>query len=411
MRRKLFITLTVLSVLLVTAFAAGCGQQAASKPEPVKITVWSHMTDPEIAVIKQAADQWAQQTGNQVDVVAAQGGFQDFATAAQSDQGPDIMFGLPHDNLGTFQAAGLLAPVPQGFLNPDDYVPLGLQAVTFNGQLYAVPLSMESYALVMNTNLVKDAPTNWTDLINTAKSLTKKDQHGFMFEVNNFYYAYAFIAGEGGYVFKNTGSGLDPNDIGLNNEGAVKGFTFLGDLVRKYKLMPSDVNGDIVNGQFTSGKLAMTITGPWSIQGYKDANIPIKVVPLPSITFADGNSPKPFVGVYAAFVSSASKHQDLAWQLMKYLIQNTPQQLFQVGHRIPVLKSALNTPDIQNDPITQAFAQSAAGGDPMPNIPQMPAVWTPAGNALTLITSGKATPKAAADQLVQNVKDQIASQK
>ncbi len=411
MRRKPFFALAVAIALLTVVVAAGCGQQAATKQEPVKLTVWSHMTDPEIAVIKQAADQWAQQTGNQVDVVAAQGGFQDFATAAQSDQGPDIMFGLPHDNLGTFQAAGLLAPVPQGFLNPDDYVPLGLQAVTFNGQLYAVPLSMESYALVMNTNLVKNAPATWTDLINTAKSLTKKDQYGFMYDVNNFYYSYAFVAGEGGYVFKNTGSGLDPNDIGLNNAGAVKGFTFIADLVRKDKLMPADVNGDIINGQFTAGKLAMTITGPWSIQGYKDANIPIQVVPLPAIKLPDGNAPKPFVGVYAAFVSAASKHQDLAWQLMKYLIQNTPQQLFQVGHRIPVLKSALADPAIQGDPITQAFAQSAAGGEPMPNIPQMPAVWTPAGNALTLITSGKATPQAAADQLVQNIKEQIASQK
>ena len=32
-------------------------------------------------------------------------------------QGPDIMFGLAHDNLGTFQKAGLLAEVPEGIIN------------------------------------------------------------------------------------------------------------------------------------------------------------------------------------------------------------------------------------------------------------------------------------------------------
>lgn len=411
---KIVAILTVM-VLLLSAALTGCGgsktnetkpsdnstAQTQQKKEPVELTVWSHLTDPEIAKVQEIANKWAQDTGNKVKVLADQSDFQAFSTAAQSGKGPDIMFGLPHDNLGTFQKAGLLAQVPDGVINKADYVPMSLDAVSYDGKMYAVPISMETYALFYNTDKVPTPPATLDDLIKLGK------QVGFQYDINNFYFSFAFIAANGGYVFKNNGGALDPNDIGLNNDGAKKGLALLKDFVKTYKFMPADINGDMAKGNFQSGKTGLYISGPWDVDGFKKANVKFKVAPLPTI---DGKPMPSFAGVQAAFVSANSKHQQEAWDLMKYLAQNTGLPLFETGNRIPVLNALLNNDEVKNNEILNAFAQQAKNAIPMPNIPAMAAVWGPAGNALQLVTSGKVAPDKAADDMVKQIKQGIAAQ-
>ena len=367
----------------------------------VEITVWSHLTDAEIAKTQEIANKWATQTGNTVKVLADNSDFQAFATAANSGKGPDIMFGLPHDNLGTFYKAGLLDPVPDAVMNDSDYVPLSITAVSFDGKKYAVPLAMESYALFYNKDKIATPPQTWDEFINAAK------QYGFMYDINNFYYSYAIISGYGGYVFKNNNGTYDINDIGLNNEGAKKGFETIYKFVSEYKFMPADIKGDIAKGNFQSKKIGLYISGPWDVQSFKDAGVNFGVAPLPKLD--NGSDMKPFVGVQAAFVNANSKNKDVAWDLVKYLAQNTPLPLFETGNRIPVINSVLNSSEVQSNEIMKGFADSAAKGEPMPNIPEVQAMWTPVNNNLTLITSGKLSPDKAADQIVQQIKEGIAT--
>jgi arabinogalactan oligomer/maltooligosaccharide transport system substrate-binding protein len=388
--KKLVASLAVTS--LAVGLLAGCGSSASSsndngsgggsKKEPVALTVWTHFGDDELKPVQKAADEWAKETGNTVKVTF--------------DKGPDIMFGIAHDNLGTFQRAGLLAEVPNGFINPDDYVKVGMDAVTIQGKDYAIPLSMESVALFYNTDKVKTPPTTWDDFITQAQA------NGFSYDINNFYHSFNFIGGEGGYVFKDNNGTLDPNDIGLANEGAVKGFQIISDFVNKYKFMHSDIKGDIALKNFQTGKTAFYISGPWDVQGLQKAGLKFAIAPLPSLP--DGKTATPFVGIQSAFVSSKSKHQQEAWDLMKYLVAHTSDGLLQAGHRIPVLKSKLDDPSVKNDPIISKFASIAQTGVPMPNIPEMQAVWAPAGNALTLVTSNKQQPQTAAQKMVDQIK-------
>lgn len=270
--------------------AAGQGQQAQQAKQPVELTVWSHLTPPEIEVIDRLAQQWAQQTGNKVTVVQDQSGFQEFATAARSGAGPDIMFGLPHDNLGTFWKAGLLDPVPDGLVNSDDYVKVAVDAVSYEGRMFAIPLNVEAIALFYRTDKIQNPPQDWASFIAAAK------QHGFGYDVKNFYFSFPFISGFGGYVFKDTGKGLDPNDIGLANEGAIKGWTLLYDFVSgKYKFMSKDIDYQTANKLFQDGKTALLINGPWEVSGFKSAGVPFKLAPLPKLE--GGETPRPFVGV------------------------------------------------------------------------------------------------------------------
>jgi arabinogalactan oligomer/maltooligosaccharide transport system substrate-binding protein len=370
----------------------------------VKLSVWSHWGDAEFEALKSVAQEWATKTGNEVDVkVDSDKEFQNYATAARSGKGPDILFGLPHDNLGTFAKAGLLSEVPSGLVNEADYAPVAFAGTTVDGKKVAMPISMETYGLYYNVDKVPTPPTTWADFVASAQ------KNGFMYDINNFYFTYPFIQGYGGYIFKNTSGTYDTNDVGLGNEGAVKGYQLLNDMVNKYKFMPADVNGDIAKGKFTTKNTAYYISGPWDVEAVKKAGVNFAVAPLP--TLENGQKPKTLVGVQSGIVSTKSEHQQQAWDLLKYISQNGSKKFLEAGARIPVVKSQLEDASFKNNKTAVAFADIAANGEPMPNIPAMAAVWTPEGNNLKLITSGKSAPDKAAKDILDQIKQGIATSK
>lgn len=394
-KRTLAVIITFAFALSLLAF--GGTSFAAAKKE---LVVWSHLTQDEVKALQPIANDWGKKKGYSVKVLTDQGSFQSFQTAAMSGKGPDIMFGLPHDNLGPFWKAKLLEPIPSNLIDKSKFVAMSLDACSYDGKLYALPIAMETYALFYNTSKVKQAPKTMSQFLTLAK------KYGFMYEVNNFYFSFAFIAQNGGYVFKNKGGALDPNNIGLATNGAIQGLSLIRDFVQKYKFMPKDIKGDIAKGNFQNGKIAFYISGPWDVQDFVKAKVPFAVAPLPKTD--SGKATPSFVGVQAAFVSAKSKNKSAALDLLKYLVENSAIKLFEVGHRIPVLNSALNDPKVKADKVMSAFAEQAKVGIPMPNIPEMSAVWTPTGNALSLVTTGKATPKQAADTMVKQIKQGIA---
>jgi len=396
-----FKRLMVIGLVLVFALIAILPVSSGFATSKKQLVVWSHLTQDEVKALQPIADAWGKKYGYTVKVLTDQGSFQSFQTAAMSGKGPDIMFGMPHDNLGPFWKAKLLEPIPANLIDKKNFVAMSLDACSYDGKLYALPIAMETYALFYNTSKVKQAPKTMSQFLTLAK------KYGFMYDVNNFYFSFAFIAQNGGYVFKNKGGALDPNDIGLANNGAIRGLSLIRDFVLTYKFMPKDIKGDIAKGNFQNGKIAFYISGPWDVQDFIKAKVPFAVAPLPKTD--DGKPTPSFVGVQTAFVSAKSKNKDAAFKLLKYLVENSAVKvLFEVGHRIPVLNSALSDPKVKADKIMSAFAEQAKVGIPMPNIPEMGAVWNPAGNALSLVTTGKATPKQAAEAMVRQIKQGIA---
>ncbi len=398
MNRKVKVLCSVLTALLLTTALVGCGSSTSSTTKSGKhLIVWSHLTKPEITALNTVAQKWAKKTGNTVTVQLDSldtSKSQEFLQAARSSKGPDIMYGMAHDNFGTFQKAGLLEPVPSGVINTSDYVDTSIKAVSYDGKMYAVPMSIETYALFYNTDKVTTVPTTVDDLIAQSQKV------GFQYDVNNLYFSYTFMAANGGYVFKDKGKGaLDPNDVGLGNAGSIKGLQTIQDFVTKYKFMTPDIKGSTALASFQSGKIGFYISGPWDVSTLTTAGTKFSVSPLP------GGIPS-FVGVQASFVNSNSKNKTEDWDLMKYLQENN-ESVIKAGNRIPALNSELNKPEFKDNKITSAFITQVKNGQPMPNIPEMQTVWTPTGNNLQLLTAGKITPDAAGkamhDQVVQGI--------
>jgi arabinogalactan oligomer/maltooligosaccharide transport system substrate-binding protein len=316
-----------------------------------------------------------------------------------------------HDRLGSFVAPGIISAVPKGLLSKAEkraFNPVAIQALSYRGKLYGLPISSESYFLFYNKNLIKKAPTTWAQLISRAKALTHGDQYGFLWDTTNFYYDYAFMRGFGGYVFKQGKRGLDANKLGIATSGSIRGLQFIQDLVVKDKLVPATTNTGIMEGKFSAGQAAMIIDGPWAVAGFKEKGLNFGAAPLPAL--AKGKPMRPFIGFQGFMVNSKSKHQKEAWSLVKYLSQHLPLPLYKAAGRVPVLTKVANLKVVRSNQVTKAVLASSRNGEPMPNIPQMAVVWGPMGNALSALVQGKASASEAARDAQSAIRQAIAQQ-
>ena len=398
-RKKSFAVLCAAMALSLSL--AGCGGAPAEDAKELK--VWSHLTTQEIEAMKPIAEKWGQENGVKVTIVEDKATTQEDVQAIKAGKGPDIYFGAPHDQLGIYQKAGLLEEVPKDVINPADYGSEQIiQAVTIDGKQYALPIAQETVALFYNTDMVQSAPQTMEEVVAQGEKV------GFKYDINNFYASYGFIAANGAYVFKNNNGTLDPNDIGLDTEGAVKGYTFIQNLVIKDKLMSADIKGDIAKGDFLNKNTGFYISGPWDVQAFKDGGVNFAVAPMPTL---DGNKVPTFMGVQTAFVSTNTKDKELAWKLAKYLTENSGEIVLTKGNRVPVLKKDLDSKIFEENKDMAAFAEQLKVATPMPNIPQVTAMWEPAANNLQLLTSGKITPQECGKNIVEQIKQGIAQQK
>lgn len=393
----------LMAVVVTGSLFVGCGGSKETSAEGGKeITVWTKVKDGEMKTIQEEAKAWGEKTGNTVKVLNDEGGFQDYLQAANSSKGPDLYIGMPHDNLATFQEAGLLEEVPADKFDKSKYNSESVWSATaFEGKNYAVPMAQETVALFYNKDKVKEVPKTMEELIEVAK----KDGNGFQIDLGNFYTTGGIVQTLGGYIFGGEPGNLKADDIGLANDGSIKAYQFLADLVIKHKLMPEDINGDIASTNFKEGKSTFYISGPWDVEQFEQAGLNFGVAPVPTI---GGNDYKSFLGVQTAFVSAKSQNKDLAWDLLSDIINNRSEELFKVGNRIPVLTDVLNSDAVKENKYLQGFVDQSKVAIPMPNILEMQAVWN-ATEQIKRVYKGE-DPKAVATDVVDAVKKGIATQ-
>ena len=142
-----------------------------------------------------------------------------------------------------------------------------------------------------------------------------------------------------------------------------------------------------MEAQFTKGKAACIINGPWGWPNYDQAKVDFSVYKLPKLA---GKDSKAFVGVTAMALNSASPNKDLAVQFLEeYLL--TDAGLDAVNNDKSLGVAALNSfqAKLDKDPRIAATKVNASNGDPMPAVPEMSKFWSSFETALKNITSGR----------------------
>lgn len=370
--------------VILAALALGSGLAAAQS-----LTVWTHFQDESLQWLQQEVGAFSAAFGVDVDVtfIPVNEIVQNMLLNAPEGEGPDLVVTLPHDQLGQLAQAGVLDDVGQ-YATATYVEDLGEQArlaFTLSGALYGLPMYVDGVALIVNRDLVPEGPDSLEEMLDVAQEHTTGDTFGFLQvqDTDTFYHNFAWLNGMGGYVFARDAQGdLDPADIGLASEGAVAGAQFIRDLRYEYELIPPGVNYDIVHGQFLEGNAAMIINGPWAVPDYLAAGLNVDVLPIPASE--DGTEFAGFMGVQGIVMNEFSEYKIDAANLAKWLIRTDAQvSLAEFGGRIPASSGAAE--QVSDDPIISGFARALANAEPMPNIPEMGAVWPAMQTAFSLI--------------------------
>lgn len=322
--------------------------------------------------------------------------------------GPDVVT-LPHDQIGNAVTEGLLSEVKADDAVKSKFTNSSIEAQTYNGKLYGLPKAIETPVFIYNKKLMPKAPETMDELFNFSKEFTKDGKYGFLALGDNFYFANAFMAGMGGYVFGEKDGKPNASDVGLNNSGAVQGAEYLQKWYKE-KLFPKGIIGEsggpAADGLFNEGKAASIMNGPWAFQAMEKNGIDYGVAPMPKLP--NGQPMKTFVGVKGWHVTSFSKQNDLATKFTEWVTNEENAKIrFEKTKEIPPVKSVMEDPIIKDNEAAKAVATQSENGIPMPNIPEMQEVWKPAGDALQLVVTDKEAPKAALDSAVKQIKGNI----
>lgn len=188
-------------------------------------------------------------------------------TAIAGGKGPDVVYLIP-DQIPGYAANGSLADV-SGLISGDksDFRPSAVNALSYNGKLYAVPLLMSATTLLVNKKAmaaagITQAPRTWDDLLADAPKLKQAGYYATEYDadptqtLNETFYPLLWQAG--GQVLT-----PDGKKAAFNSAAGVAALTFLKKLVdggyvpKDALTTPPQTDTDPIN----QGKVAFVMTG------------------------------------------------------------------------------------------------------------------------------------------------------
>ncbi len=329
--------------------------------------------------------------------------YPDKVTAAiPRGKGPDI-FIFAQDRLGGWIEAGNTVEPLDFYLedNTEDlFVEGALEAMTYRDTIYGLPFNYKCITMIYNKKLVKNPPKTSSELVELAKTLTNPaaGEYGLAYSYGDFFYHASLMNGFGGGVFKDGQPVLDQP----KNVEAVK---LMLKWLNEDKIMPEEPSTALITSLFNKGKAAIVFNGPWFL-GEIEPSVDYDLALLPTLNEAGGKPMKPWMTVEGIYIAEPSKHKDEAFEFVKYATSvEAAKVMAMVGRQTPAVKAVYEEAEVAEDPLLKKFMAQAAVAEPMPNVPEMTMVWSPATTAMNLIIKGSATP----EQAFSKAQEQVAT--
>ncbi|MEQ8272868.1 MAG: extracellular solute-binding protein [Deltaproteobacteria bacterium] len=392
--------------LRTLAFALAATMFAAPAVAKTKVVLWhAYRATEKKALEKVAADFNKSQGDVEVELVAIPyDAFGDKITAAiPRGKGPDL-FIFAQDRLGDWAASQTIEAIDFWVTDEtrDQFLEPTLEALTYDDQIYGLPMAFKTLALFYNKGLVKKAPTTTDELIAEAKKVTKGGKFGLVYENTSFWYQGTWLQGFGGAVFDKRGKPT------LASPQVIDSMKFAQKLAHGSGVMPQEVTSTLVTSLFNQGKAAFVVNGPWFI-GEIDKKVKWGVAPLPKIVDAGGKPARPFLTADGLMMSAKAKDKKAAFAVMTYFTGvDAAVTMATIGRQPTANKAAYANAKVKNDPVLAVFKKQLAVSRPTPNTPAMRMVWSPVTAAMNKIINQKAdaasTMKATQDEVAKLVK-------
>lgn len=313
----------------------------------------------------------------------------------QSKEAPDIMLTGTRtlQQLGEMGAAQDLTK----YIN-DDFrskrVENVLNTANFDGKQYGIPMAFSSRALYYRTDLIKNVPTTWAELFNTAKQV-----HGANPKVYGFAIPTDMESGADeilNFIYQNEGRIVNENgEYTINDSKNVGAIEYL----KKFNengVIPDPVSMKR-NDQatlFKNGNLAMFISGPWEKETMDSGKekAPYAVAPLPK-----GSVQAETLVTDSYVISSLSKHKEIAWKFIEFMGRPEYQRpVSEAFGWFPILNEEEKDARFKDD-FMKPFSASIKYGVAEPHVPNWDDFNKSFITAVQKALTGKMSPKEALD--------------
>ncbi|WP_367041958.1 ABC transporter substrate-binding protein [Streptomyces sp. Je 1-332] len=313
-----------------------------------------------------------QATGNVSDATVNQ------ALRAGGDKAPDVVSSFTTNNVGQYCDSGMWADLDPfmkktGLDKRKTFPKTLLDYTSYQGNQCALPLLADAFGMYYNKDAYKKAgierpPRTMSEFEEVSKKLTIRDgkdsykQVGYM---PNF----RFYQNSPDRLFAQWGPQYFDAD----------GDARLADEPSSYKFFKttrqladaqggfSDLEkfrmsfGDEMSSQnaFLTGKVAMHLDGEWRGLMLDEAKAKFDwgVAPLPVPDDQADTYGRGFITGTVAGIAHSSKHQNAAWELVRFLTADTKQvvNFANAIHNVPSTFAALKSPDLDADPTFRTF--------------------------------------------------------
>lgn len=344
-----------------------------------------------------------------------------FLTGATSGNVPDI---IEWDRWQTalYAPKGVLYPindfVKQDHVNLKDFYGQALKELTWNGNLYGLPLTVDCRALFYNKTMfakagIKSPPQNWAQLEADAKKLTiwkngKLVQAGFMVPGAGDFNMWLQQAG--GWMLT-----PDNKKTNFNNAAGLAVLNFWHRLLYTDKVYQIGFDSGLPNGEdaFGVGQAAMEYNGPWMLATYEQYGNKLDFGVAPPLA---GPGPKgqraSLMGGFGMVIPAAAKNKQAAWEFEKWWIANVKDDAYwgEESQNLPGNILSGQQPFFQDNPYLKVFIDSLKYAKIRPTVPgYFPLEGNVTIPIFTLFEDGKMTAQQAL-QKAQQQGDEVLAQ-
>ncbi|MFG3366617.1 ABC transporter substrate-binding protein [Streptomyces sp. NPDC090032] len=303
------------------------------------------------------------------------------ALRAGGDEAPDVVSSFTTNNVGQYCDSGMwvdLDPfMKKTGLDKAKVFPKSLLDYTsYDGNQCALPLLADAFGMYYNKDAFKEAgisrpPRTMSEFIADSKKLTVRSGNsykrvGFMPNFRLYQNSPDRLFAQWGptYFDRDGKSRLSRDPATYKFFGTAKKLVDAQggyDSLERFRTS----FGDEMSNQnaFLSGKLAMHLDGEWRGLMLNDAKAKFKwgVAPLPVPDDQAETYGRGYLTGTVAGIAHSSKHQNAAWELVKFLTADTDQvvKFANAIHNVPSTKAALKSPKLDVDPTFRTFLDIA----------------------------------------------------
>ncbi len=413
-------------IAALTLALPGCsgssGSSSGTSPTgTVTIQFWHAQTPPTQQVIEKLVNAF-NSSHPHIVVQASSGGtstgdlLPKVTTATAAGTAPDVayIYGSYAANIAqSGKTVNLANRINEPGFNWNDFYPASKQIVSPGGKVIGFPALIDNLSVIYNKKLFAAAGVpdpspswSWDDFRNAAKKLTNSAQHiyGVNYPIGGDLLdtSWRFFPGlwqRGGQILSSNGK-----QALFNSQAGVANLTLWQQMATVDHSVYLDPTASKAEPLFTSGHLAMFVSGPWEVPTLNQAKVDWADVQLPAV---NGNHQTVSGPDNWVVFNNGTARVNAAVTFLKWLTAPQQELTWMMGSgSLPIRPSILKLPGyqqyLQKYPGIGPMAENLSNAkEAMPALPQWPRVVNALGNAIASVLLGKANPKAALDQAAQ----------